>query len=75
MVVVPLNVTAAPVVALRPVVGVHTYVAAPAAVIVVVLPEHIAAEPGVAVTVGVVLTAIAHVAVATHPAALVPVTV
>lgn len=53
-----LAVTVVPVVALKPVAGIHVYVVAPLAVILVELPEHIVGETGVAVTVGVGLTVI-----------------
>lgn len=55
--------------------GVHTYVDAPLAEIVVFEPLHNEDEPGVAVTVGVVLTVIVLLAVLIQPVALVPVTV
>lgn len=46
----------APVVALRPVAGVHAYVVAPEAVVEAGPPEHELAKDGVHTTVGVVLT-------------------
>ena len=68
-------VTSEPVVALRPVAGDQLYVNAPDACIVVDEPVQTLALPGTAVTVGIPFTAIARVAVAEQPAALVPVTV
>ena len=58
---------------LMPVTGDHTYVVAPEAVIVVDVPRHTAAEPGVAVTVGTALTVIVWVALLLQPL-VVPVT-
>jgi hypothetical protein len=62
-----------PVVALKPVPGLHVYVLAPLAVSDVELPAHIVAEG--TVTVGVGFTVIVAVAVVVHPAAEVPVMV
>lgn len=75
MVTVAVQVTLAPVDALRPVAGDHTYVLAPLAAIVVDEPAHIVVTPPVAVTVGTGLTEIVVDAVLLQPAALVPVTV
>ena len=74
VVVVAVQVTGEPVVALKAVAGVHVYVLAPDALIVVDDPIQYADEPGVTVTVGVVLTVIDLVPVLEHPAE-VPVTV
>lgn len=67
-------VTGEPVLAVNAVLGVHVYVAAPLAVNVVGLPEHIVGELAEAVTVGVVFTVITVVLgpEAGHPAADVP---
>jgi len=74
-VVAGLAVTAAPVVALNPVAGLHEYVVAPLAVRLTGLPpEHIVAEGGVTVTVGVGLTVITTDCVSLQPP-LTPVTV
>ena len=75
MVVVGFAVTIAPVVADKPVAGLHVYVVAPLAVNDVLLPLQIIGADGVTVTVGVVLTVIVAVAVFVHPFASVPVTV
>jgi len=72
--VVTLLVTLAPVVALKPVAGLHVYVVAPPALSVVELPEHMVGEVAVAVTVGVGLTVTVTVAVFVQPP-VVPVTV
>lgn len=72
---VAVQVTAAPVDALRPVAGDHAYVLAPLAPSVVDEPAHIVVAPPVAVTVGNALTVIVVVAVLLQPAALVPVSV
>lgn len=69
-----LAVTDEPVVALRPVPGLHVYVAAPPALIVVELPEQIVGVTAVAVTVGVGLTVTRTIAVLIQPDVL-PVTV
>jgi hypothetical protein len=75
VVVVPgVAVTEAPVVALKPVPGLHVYVVAPPALIVVELPAHKVGVIAEAVTVGVGFTVRVTVAVLVHPA-VVPVTV
>lgn len=72
---VVLQTTEAPVVALRPVDGVQTYVLPPPALIVVELPIQIAEDTGVAVMVGIAFTVIVAVARLAQPVAvLVPVT-
>lgn len=73
VVVVPLKVIGVPVVALRPVPGVQLYVVPPDADKVVVLPIHTAADPDVAVTVGIGFTVTVAVVVALQPV-VVPVT-
>ena len=75
VVVVAVQVTDTPVVALKPVAGVHVYVLAPEAPIVVDDPIQYADEPGVTVTVGVAFTVTDLVPVLVQPAAEVPVTV
>jgi hypothetical protein len=67
-------VTAAVLVALKPVAGLHVYVVAPLAVKPTLLPEHIDAEPGVTVTVGDGAIVTTTVFVLVHEP-LVPVTV
>lgn len=75
VVVVGVQVMGVPVVAVRPDDGVHAYVVAPLALIVVDEPLHIVVVPPPAVTTGSAFTVIARVAVPLQPAALVPVTV
>lgn len=68
-------ITEEPVVELNPVAGFHVNVAAPLAVKVVLLPEHIAGVVGVTVTTNDATTDTVTVCVPEHPAADVPVTV
>jgi hypothetical protein len=68
-------VTVAPVVADKPVAGLHVYVVAPLAVSDVLLPLQIVAVVGETVTVGFGFTVIIAVAVFVHPFPSVPVTV
>lgn len=70
---VGLATTLDPLVALNPVAGLQTYVAAPLAVSVVEFPVQMVAEG--TVTVGFVTTVTEVVCVLTHPAAVVPVIV
>jgi len=74
VVVVGLAVTDEPVVALKPVDGVHVYVVPPVAVKMVLLPLHIGAGVGT-VIVGGGFTATATVVVLTQPLPSVPVIV
>ena len=69
-----MDVTSVPVVALKPVAGLHPYVLAPPAVRFVEPPEQILTLPDV-VTVGTGLIVTVTAAVLVHPLALVPVTV
>jgi hypothetical protein len=69
-----LALTLDPVVALRPVAGLHVYVVAPLAVNVVLLPVHIDGEAALAVTAGLVFTVITCV-VFPEPLALLAVSV
>ena len=64
-----------PVVADRPVDGLHVYVLAPLAVSVVLLPLHIDGAAGVTLIAGLGFTVTVTVVVLLHPAALVPITV
>lgn len=67
MVLVGLAVTLVPVVADKPVAGLHAYVLAPLAVSTVLLPLHIVPNDALAPTVGFAFTVIDFVAVLVQP--------